>query len=114
MFQLFKNIFGNYPIGNNVDDSDLIVKMYSPFKLAQRLLALLIGIPYILLLIVCTILILIDYNADNAKMALELLNTSLGFPFSIVLGFYFAGGMAEGIISKYRSPINEESKELKY
>ena len=90
-----------------------LLKAYEPFKLAQRLLALIVGIPYVLVWLVCAFMMvgaaLMEPCAtemicrsntvmDVSKELASQNNDTLGVPFAIILGFYFAGGTAEGII----------------
>ncbi|AMO58126.1 hypothetical protein [Endozoicomonas montiporae] len=90
-----------------------LLKAYEPFKLAQRFLALTVGIPYVLVWLVCAFMMVIaafmepcttemicrsNTVLDISKELASKNNDTLGVPFAIILGFYFAGGTAEGII----------------
>lgn len=90
-----------------------LLKAYEPFKLAQRLLALLVGIPYVLIWLVCAGLLVISAFAEPcsteaicrsdsllevARSLADWNNDTLGLPFSIILGFYFGGGAVEGVM----------------
>lgn len=90
------------------EKSDFWLKMlaaYQPFKLAQRLLALMItavmAIGYLIAatLYVCSIWF---ETTKQAEAIVELTNAEFGTAFTLIIGFYFAGGMAEGIIGKVR------------
>ena len=90
-----------------------LLQAYEPFKLAQRLLALIVGIPYVLVWLICAVMMVIaafmepcttemicrsNTVLDISKELASKNNDTLGVPFAIILGFYFAGGTAEGII----------------
>lgn len=74
-----------------------LLKAYEPFKVAQRLLALLVGIPYVMVWLISAGLFAFG-DADSAKLLAEWNNNTLGTPFAIILAFYFGGGAVEGII----------------
>ncbi|MCW7556499.1 hypothetical protein NX722_28455 [Endozoicomonas gorgoniicola] len=90
-----------------------LLKAYEPFKLAQRLLALIVGIPYVLIWMTCAVMLVISAfmepcgieavcSSNNVLEAAKTLadwnNETLGFPFSLILGFYFGGGAVEGVV----------------
>ncbi len=72
-----------------------LLKAYEPFKLGQRLLAMIIGIPYVLFFVVtgCASFFV---NVDT-QMAL-LTDSRMAWAFVLVNGFYFGGGAVEGIV----------------
>ena len=91
------------------------LKAYEPFKLAQRLLALMVGIPYVVIWLASAALYVFsvlgdpctaDVTCKSAQMmaaSKELAtmnNDTLGLPFSVILGFYFAGGAVEGVVDR--------------
>ena len=49
MFKVLKNIFGAFDI-SDIQDKSALLKMYEPFKLTQRFLTVIIGLPYIILI----------------------------------------------------------------
>lgn len=86
-----------------------LLKAYEPFKLAQRLLALIFAIPYVLIWLVSAILFIIgalfpqfidaiEVSKELAKMN----NETLGTPVAIILAFYFSGGMLEGVVRRWK------------
>lgn len=89
-----------------------ILKAYEPFKLAQRLLALIVGIPYVIIYMISALTFVYGMsieNLDHATRVIEaskslatLNNDNLGMPFAIILGFYFSGGMIEGGINAWK------------
>ncbi len=90
-----------------------LLKAYEPFKLAQRLIALLVTIPYMLIWLVCAGLMVISAFVEpcsteaicrsstmlEASKTLAIWNNdTLGLPFSTILFFYFGGGAVEGVL----------------
>ncbi|MEZ8965510.1 hypothetical protein AB6E53_02365 [Vibrio breoganii] len=85
-----------------------LLKLYEPFKIAQRFLALIVSIPFVLLHLVLALtqlvmVLFMDLDTYEAYAVLiEALsgsvNEALFYPFCIIIGFYFAGGAGEGII----------------
>ena len=98
------------------------MKLYEPYKLAQRVLAMIFGIPFVLIhLVVAANWITVIWIIESAerykfmvaqfKFIVELNNQTLGEPMAIILAFYFLGGVAEGAISKLMA--GRRSKEAK-
>ena len=93
-----------------------LLKAYEPFKLAQRLIALMVGIPFVLIHIIIflvqMILLLVTIfwggseGYDFAMTQLDIMvtrnNETLGEPFAWIVGFYFFGGAGEGIVKRLR------------
>ena len=90
----------------------LFMKAYEPFKIAQRFVAMIVGIPFAAIHVITsgawivTVFVLRE-NLDSYQFVLEQLNLisetnnkTLGEPFLWIIFFYFAGGAGEGIISK--------------
>ena len=96
-----------------------VLKAYEPFKLAQRFLALIIAIPYVLIWVLCAVMMffsafmepcLSDAVAvcrssavlEAARLLADWNNETLGTPLSIVVAFYFGGGAIEGYVRARR------------
>jgi len=88
-----------------------LLKGYEPFKIAQRLLMLVICIPYVVVWILCSGMLVsvgfVDpaYGKQIAEAALtlgELNNDTLGIPVSLVVAFYFGGGALEGVVNRMK------------
>lgn len=89
-----------------------VLKNIEPFKLAQRWIAVIVIVPYVLIWILCAALFAGAAMADAEPSAARLIqisdmlasrnNDNLGFPVSLILGFYFAGGALEGIVSRWK------------
>ena len=67
---------------------------YEPFKIAQRLLALVFTIPYALAWIITFIA---SFFIDVADQQAVLLNGNMGQIVLAIVGFYFLGGVVNGI-----------------
>ena len=89
-----------------------LLKAYEPFKIAQRLIALAITIPYVVVWILCALMLVASgfvdpaYGKQIAEASLhlgELNNNTLGTPVALVLSFYFAGGALEGVVGRMKS-----------
>lgn len=75
-----------------------LLKAYEPFKVAQRALALLYGVPYVLAWFAT---FCCSFFMDVKQQFDLLLNSDIAIANLIILGFYFAGGAGESIF-KYR------------
>lgn len=82
------------------------LKAYEPFKLAQRLIALIVTIAYVSVWLICAILMVLgmwlDTSMELSKTLAEWNYNTLGLPFTLILSFYFAGGALEGIVAKFQ------------
>lgn len=137
MIKLLKRIFGDESIikqaadgiYNGVDKSfytdeekaggflDLL-RAYEPFKLAQRLLMLVIIIPYSLVCLAGAGMLVTSGFVDpalgkqveeSARVMLELMNDQLGDLALMVAVFYFGGGAAEGVVDRFKKKASTRS-----
>lgn len=75
---------------------------YEPFKVAQRLMAFLVGIPFVAIHCLC---FLVDFFGlfflgGDGRLTAPLREdniATLGEPFTWIVGFYFGGGAVEGV-----------------
>lgn len=74
-----------------------LLKAYEPFKITQRFLSLVVGMPYVMVWLLAAVLIAFG-DMETGKILAQWNNDTLGTPFAIILAFYFGGGMVEGII----------------
>lgn len=74
-----------------------LLKAYEPFKLAQRFLAFIFCVPYALL--ASGMIISELFFSAEIDESLRLLNETFGGPCSIIVAFYFGGGLLEGAIN---------------
>ena len=88
------------------------MKLYEPFKVAQRFIALVTGIPFVVTHVLISIawassLFVIEDKERYTFVVSELFkiaqmnNVTLGEPFGWIIIFYFAGGAGEGLIGKF-------------
>ena len=77
----------------------MLLKAYEPFKVCQRLLAMIYGIPYAT---AWAVTYAASFYRDVETQINILSNSDFGLANMIVLGFYFGGGAAESIF-KWRS-----------
>jgi hypothetical protein len=111
---IFANLFSsNKAIDAIIDTGDALVftdeekrgafakmlKLYEPFKIAQRLIALMTGIPFVILhVLFCVVDVVVILNGGERLMGemAQINNETLGEPFGWIVIFYFAGGAVEG------------------
>jgi len=74
------------------------LKLYEPYKLAQRYLALIYSIPYALAWLVTFIA---SFFIDVA-LQIELLKGDAFYINIVILSFYFGGGAASGVVEKFK------------
>lgn len=100
---------------NNLKKADLKIKMlkaYEPFKMAQRFIALMTGVPFVLIhVIACLSWIVAAFLIDDKTHFINIMerlsdvatvnNNTLGEPFVWICIFYFGGGAAEGGIKAF-------------
>lgn len=88
-----------------------VLKNIEPFKLAQRWLAVIVIVPYVLVWVLCSILFAFGAFSETEQaqrfiqvsdMLAARNNDQLGFPVALILGFYFAGGALEGVIARFK------------
>ncbi len=83
------------------------LKAYEPFKLAQRLIALLVTSAYVFVWLICAVLMIVGIwlseVVEHSKVLAEWNNETLGTPFIVIVSFYFAGGAAEGVLQKFKT-----------
>lgn len=69
------------------------LKLYEPFKVAQRYLALIFSIPYVMGWAATFVASFFSMNVDKQ---IELLTGDIGVIVGIIVGFYFLGGAGTG------------------
>ncbi|MTI13799.1 hypothetical protein [Sansalvadorimonas verongulae] len=89
-----------------------LLNAYEPFKLAQRFMALIFGIPYVLVWLTSATMFVIaafmepcavdvvcqSVTVSSASKELASWNNeTLGTPVALILAFYFGGGALEGV-----------------
>ena len=89
------------------DNHAKFVALYEPFKVAQRYLSLIFGVPFALLhTLIFSVRVAYWNNADlqtSMKVIQVDINESLGLIVLTIIGFYFAGGVVEGGLKAFKS-----------
>lgn len=90
------------------DNFKELLKLYEPYKLAQRILAIMFTGTFLLmhLIVGITHLIYVVRELDCTKIIelYEYNNESLGTSSLVIISFYFAGGVLEGTVNKLKKP----------
>lgn len=81
------------------------LKLYEPYKIAQRWLMMFVCIPYVMLWSITGAIYLVDIftlkELDTSKM-MAFLNGDVGSAFILIVAFYFGGGAVEGIFDRLK------------
>ena len=95
----------NYTEEEKKDNHKVFLKLYEPFKVAQRYLAVIFSVPFVILHTFYFGMRGVLYTNEAAQTALKAiqtdLNDSLGLIVLAIIGFYFAGGTIEGGIRAF-------------
>jgi hypothetical protein len=132
MWDLFGRLFGSKKVVGSVisgidksiftreEKADYLLKFltaYQPYKLAQRILAIMFSSVFLFAFIAAFVVFSYGsisgnvYIVNSGKEMLVLLSNVLGLPMSLILGFYFAGGTINSFMRKYDTKKNEIVKE---
>tara|TARA_R110000850_G_C9662995_1_gene435820 strand:+ start:190 stop:567 length:378 start_codon:yes stop_codon:yes gene_type:complete len=88
------------------DNHAKFLALYEPFKVAQRYLSLIFGLPFACLHTGIFALRVAFWDAplfqESAKFIQGDINDSLGLIVLTIVGFYFAGGTVEGAIKAFK------------
>ena len=76
-----------------------LLKQYEAFKVAQRALAVIYSIPYVIAWMATFIL---SFCGVDVSTQTEMLKGDIGKINGIIIAFYFMGGMLEGAIGKMK------------
>lgn len=99
----------------------MFLKTYEAFKVAQRFIALLLGIPFVLVHVLCALFWFVlvgfavfsgvpivpdepgayEFGVSQLLLIADMNNKTLGEPFAWAVIFYYGGGAGEGLISKF-------------
>lgn len=81
------------------------LKLYEPYKLAQRWLMAFVCIPYVLawssVVVILVAEVFMKRELDTDKLTSFLMGSDVGTAFVLIIAFYFGGGAVEGIISRF-------------
>ena len=79
-----------------------LLQAYAPFKLAQRYLALMFGLTFLLSYVLVLTMTISGYGDPDAVTKV-MDQFSINYAMLIILGFYFGGGAVEGFMDKRKS-----------
>ena len=87
-----------------IDYMKEMLKLYEPYKIAQRYISLVVAIPFMLMFVVgCTLWVCLQLKGKDPKAVYDLwhyMDEVVGTEFKLIIGFYFAGGVLEGTVNK--------------
>ena len=86
-----------YTKEERADNLKTFLELYHPFKIAQRLLMLIVVPPFVLM---CVATFVSSFFIDVDKQ-IELLSGHLGWAAISIISFYTAGGAAEGVMKSF-------------
>lgn len=120
MFKILAKLFSPKKLGDSIisgvdkviltneekiDYMKELLKLYEPYKLAQRILAIMFGGVFLLIHLISAIAhIIYVLNEWDATKVIELYvynNENLGLIVLMITSFYFAGGVLEGTIRNF-------------
>jgi len=117
MFKILGKIFSPKKLGDSIisgidkailtkeeklDYMERMLKLYEPYKLAQRILAIMFSGAFLLVHLLTAVThfvyVVKELNPEKVISLYEYNNESLGTVILIIIGFYFAGGVLEGTV----------------
>lgn len=123
MFKILAKIFNPKKLGDSIisgvdkailtneekiDYMKEMLKLYEPYKLAQRILSIMFSSAFLLIHLLTAIAHFIYVLRDkDTKTIIDLYtynNDSLGMIVLMIVGFYFAGGVLEGTVKRLKQP----------
>jgi hypothetical protein len=79
-----------------LDNFNKLLALYTPFKIAQRFLMLVLCVPYAVAFLVTFICaFFLDVTVQK-----EMLQGDISMIVGVIVGFYFGGGAVEGVIGR--------------
>lgn len=83
-----------------------LLEAYAPFKIAQRLLALIFAVTFVgSFLLVLVMTLMGNTNIDNVREVIS--EFYVGIIMLTIIGFYFGGGAFEGVVNSMKKPNKE-------
>lgn len=79
-----------------LDNFQVLLTLYAPFKIAQRILAVVFCVPYAIAFIL-TFAFSFFMDVESQK---DLLSGDISLVVGIIVAFYFGGGAIEGVLNK--------------
>lgn len=130
MFKIISRIFSPKRLGDSilsgvdkailtneekVDYMKEMLRLYEPYKLAQRILSIMFSGAFLLIHVITAISHVIYTIKDlDTKKIIELYeynNENLGMIVLIITSFYFAGGVLEGTVGRFNK-LKQVSKKV--
>ena len=87
------------------------LKLYEPYKIAQRYIAMTFCPAYIFCWILTFVVEIFDIfmvKDLNTETLYKLLQGDVSTMVVLILGFYFGGGAAEGIVNRFKNKTNNK------
>jgi len=122
MFTAIKTLFSSDKLIDNVssgvdkmvltaeerlDNFRDLLSIYTPFKIAQRILAMTFCIPYV---ICWTANFVASYWVVDTKPMSTMLDGDMGTIVITIIVFYFGGGALEGVVTRFKSVKNKNDE----
>ena len=123
MFKILGKIFNPKKLGDSIisgvdkailtneekiDYMKEMLKLYEPYKLAQRILSIMFSGAFLFIHIITAvahfIYVLRDLDTKSVIALYDYNNDSLGMIVLMIVGFYFAGGVLEGTVKRLKQP----------
>ena len=127
MFKILAKIFNPKKLGESIisgvdkailtneekiDYMQKMLTLYEPYKLAQRILAILFSSVFLLIHLLTAIAHFIyflrDLDTEKVVSLYSYNNDSLGMIVLMVVSFYFAGGVLEGTVKRLKQPNSDK------
>ena len=98
-----------------IDYHQQFLKLYEPYKIAQRFLALMFTGVYLIIHLATAIahfiLVLMEKPVNHVIELYRYNNEGLGTIVLVIVSFYFGGGAIEGVVKRYKKTETNNSKE---
>lgn len=86
--------------GEKADRFSELLKLYEPFKLAQRIIAILFTSAYLISHLTAITFIILD-SKDKAEIIFQRTNDNLMYIVLAIVSFYFTGGVINGALKRF-------------
>ena len=97
-----------------VNEHKTLLKLYEPYKLAQRMLAFMFSGVFLLLHLAVGITLLIysikQLSTEPLYEVIRFNNETLGTIVLVIVSFYFAGGAVEGVVKRFKKTDSKTNK----
>jgi len=125
MWKIFKSIFTPKNTRDFVDgiaftkeeavqEHKTLLKLYEPFKIAQRILAFMFSLVFLLLHLAVGTTMLVyaikELPTDNLYEVIDFNNETLATIVLVIISFYFAGGTLEGVVRRFKKQDSKLKK----